>query len=94
MISQVLFRLARNRLLDAVVRFGFAHLSGLLPVDRVVETPRVIGFRHPRPSWPQHVLFVPKARIPSLVAAGREHVAVVRELFGLAWWRVGMRRRG
>ena len=84
MISKVLFHLARNRLLDAVVRFGFAHLSALLPVRRVVETRRVIAFRHPRPSWARHVLFVPKMPIPSLLAVRAEQVAVVRELFGLA----------
>ena len=84
MISKVLFRLARNRLFDAVVRFGFAHLSALLPVGRVVETPHVIGFCHPKPSWARHVLFVPKVGIPSLAAVRPDQVAVVRELFGLA----------
>ena len=84
MIGKVLFRIARNRLFDAVVRFGFAHLSALLPVRRVVETRDVLAFRHPRPSWPRHILFVPKASIPSLVAVRREQVALVRELFRLA----------
>jgi histidine triad (HIT) family protein len=84
MVSKVLFRLARNRLFDVVVQFGFAHLSALLPVRRVVETRQVIAFHHPRPSWPRHVLFVPKAAIPSLLDVPREQVAVVRELFRLA----------
>jgi histidine triad (HIT) family protein len=84
MIGKLLFRLARNRLLDAVVRFGFARLSALLPVRRVVETRDVIAFRHPRPSWARHILFVPKAAIPSLVEVRPEQVPLVRELFRLA----------
>src|SRR5688572_29948546 len=94
MISKVLFRLARNRLFDAVVRFGFAHLSALLPVRRVVETRRVIGFRHPRPSWPRHILFVPKASIPTLLDVRREQVALVGELFRLALQTASRERLG
>jgi histidine triad (HIT) family protein len=84
MLSQLLFRLARCRQVDRVVRFGFAHLSALLPVRRVCETDYVIAFHHPRPSWEHHILFVPKVPIPSLVEIRAEQVGVVRELVTLA----------
>jgi histidine triad (HIT) family protein len=84
MLSGLMFRLARRSVLDPVVRFGFAHLSGLLPVRRVSETEQIIAFHHPRPSWPFHVLFVPKVGIASLLALRPEHVPLVGHLIELA----------
>jgi histidine triad (HIT) family protein len=83
-IARLLFRCARSGLLDAAVRFGFAHASGLLPVRRICETRDVIAFRHPRPSWSRHVLFVPKVPIRSLRAARPEQVPIVRRLIQVA----------
>jgi histidine triad (HIT) family protein len=84
MIAKLLFRLARTCLVGAAVRFGFAHLSGLLPVRRVCETRRIIAFHHPRPAWKRHVLFVPKEPIPSLRGVRPEQVPLVRRLVELA----------
>jgi len=39
---------------------AFAHLSHLLPVDRLVETETLLAFHHPAPSYAFHVLLVPK----------------------------------
>jgi histidine triad (HIT) family protein len=44
----------------------FAHMSQLLPVDRLAETRRLIAFRHPQPAYPFHVLIVPKSQVASL----------------------------
>ena len=84
MISRLLFHAARSRLLHAAVRFGFAHLSPLLPVRRVCETERVIVFRHPRPAWRNHILVVPKASIPTLLGVRDDQLPLVRELIQVA----------
>jgi histidine triad (HIT) family protein len=84
MIAKLLFRLARTSLLGVAVRFGFAHVSALLPVRRVRETRHIIAFHHPRPSWPLHILFVPKLSIPTLLHVGAAQVPRVRQLFLLA----------
>jgi len=39
-----------------------------LPVDRLSETATLLAFRHPAPSYPYHVLLVPKKPIPALSA--------------------------
>lgn len=41
-------------------------MSFALPVDRLRETASLLAFRHPRPSYPWHVLLVPKKPIASL----------------------------
>jgi diadenosine tetraphosphate (Ap4A) HIT family hydrolase len=84
MIAGYLFRLARSRSFSAVARFGFAHLSGWLPVHRIGETAQVLAFDHPRPSWQPHILFVPKAGIASLLNVRPEQVPLVRGLVQLA----------
>jgi histidine triad (HIT) family protein len=84
MLSRLLFRLARRSLLDPAVRFGFAHLSALLPVRRVWETEQILAFHHPSPSWPFHVLFVPKVGIASFLDIRPEQVPLIGQLIELA----------
>jgi histidine triad (HIT) family protein len=43
-------------------------LAGILPVDRVFEDDRVLAFHHPQPSARPHVVVIPKAHVPSLLA--------------------------
>jgi histidine triad (HIT) family protein len=46
----------------------FAHMSFALPVARLRETDTLIAFRHPAPSYPVHILLVPKRAVGSLAA--------------------------
>lgn len=62
-----LLTLARTRLGGALLRWSFAHMSHLLPVqNKLYESERVLAFRHPQPAYPTHILLVPKRPIPSL----------------------------
>jgi histidine triad (HIT) family protein len=79
-VPALLFRLARTPLFGILVRFGFAHLSGLIPVRRVRSNVRVVAFHHPRPAWRHHLLFVPKVGIPSLLAARLDQVPLLRDV--------------
>lgn len=47
-------------------------LSGRTPVSVVEETDDVLAFNHTRPSYPVHVVVVPKRHVPSLVDLGAE----------------------
>ena len=44
----------------------FAHMSFAIPVERLRETETLIAFYHPKPSYPFHILLVPKKAVPSL----------------------------
>jgi histidine triad (HIT) family protein len=44
----------------------FAHMSFAIPVKRLRDTETLIAFHHPKPSYPFHVLLVPKRAIASL----------------------------
>lgn len=79
-----LFRLARalnNRLGAYLLGFTFAHMSFAIPVRRLRETDSLLAFHHPRPSYPLHILLVPKRAISSLGDLGPQDGVFLSELF-------------
>src|SRR5574341_457896 len=44
----------------------FAHMSFVIPVDRLRETETLLAFHHPKPSYKFHVLLMPKQSVRSL----------------------------
>lgn len=67
-ISRKLFTLAKSPLGGLIVGISFGNFSRLLPVERVRETKTVLAFKHPKPSWENHILIVPKKAIKDLAA--------------------------
>jgi histidine triad (HIT) family protein len=45
----------------------FAHMSFAIPVHRLRETATLMAFEHPKPSYPLHILIVPKKAIASMM---------------------------
>lgn len=58
-------------------------LSGRTPVERVMETARVLAFRHTRPAYAVHVVVIPKLHIPSLTDFAPGDDALMLELLGV-----------
>ena len=44
----------------------FEHMSFAIPIQRLRETETLMAFHHPKPSYPFHVLLVPKKAVASL----------------------------
>lgn len=42
-------------------------MSFAIPVERLRETDTLLAFYHPKPSYPLHVVLVPKQAVPSLM---------------------------
>ncbi len=78
--SRLLFTLARTPLGGRIARRWFGSLSRWLPVQRVYATDRLLAFYHPRPSYPVHILIVPKADIASLEALRGHEAALYADL--------------
>ncbi|MCC3773796.1 HIT family protein [Streptomyces sp. UNOB3_S3] len=58
-------------------------LSGRTPVTVVAETDKILAFEHTRPSYPVHIVVVPKQHTPSLVdlgEGGEELLAAVMKI--------------
>jgi histidine triad (HIT) family protein len=61
-----------SRVAYALAGGVFAHMSFAIPVQRLRETATLLAFHHPRPSYPIHILLVPKKALgglPDLTAA-------------------------
>jgi len=63
---ELLFRIAHTSVGHTIIGCFFAHLSFMLPVQRLRETSTLIAFKHPKPAYPVHVLLVPKKALPGL----------------------------
>ena len=56
--------------------------SGKTVVEKVEETARVLAFHHTRPSYPLHIVIVPKNHITQLVEL--EDLSIIEEIFSVA----------
>ncbi len=56
-------------------------LSERTPVNKVIETDRVLAFHHTRPFWPVHIVVVPKRHINSLLTLEESDNQLLIELF-------------
>ncbi|HYP18900.1 MAG TPA: HIT domain-containing protein [Chloroflexia bacterium] len=52
-------------------------LSGRQPVRTVVDTESVLAFHHTRPSYPAHIVVIPKRHISSLLDTGEEDASLL-----------------
>jgi histidine triad (HIT) family protein len=74
------FSLARSRPGGWLVREVFAHMSFVIPVHRLRETPNLLAFYHPSPAYPVHILIVPKRDYRSLLDVPLEDADFQRDL--------------
>ena len=66
-MMQRLRRFTRTRLAGSLIAWILAHMSFLIPAQRLRETPTLVAFYHPQPSYPVHILIVPKRAIGGLL---------------------------
>jgi len=59
----------------------FEHMSFAIPVQRLRETETLFAFHHPKPSYPFHVLLVPKKSISSLKELDTKDIAFLSDLY-------------
>ena len=59
----------------------FEHMSFAIPVERLRETETLLAFHHPKPSYPFHVLLVPKKAVASLKEFNASDPAFLTDLY-------------
>ena len=59
-MGKLLFRIARLKVLGIFVGLAFAYFPFLIPVKKVAQNKKVVAFRHPSPSYPNHILIIPR----------------------------------
>jgi histidine triad (HIT) family protein len=56
------------------------NMSFALPVEKLRQTPLLLAFYHPVPSYPVHIIIVPRRSIDSLLTLGAEDAGFLIEL--------------
>ncbi len=72
-------------------------MSFAIPVKRLSETPTLLAFHHPSPSYAVHILIVPKRDYKSLLDVPAHDVEFQRDLFETVQAlvrRFGLQERG
>jgi histidine triad (HIT) family protein len=81
MLAGFAFRLARTRLGRVLTALIFAKMDFLIPVQRLRDTSNVLAFRHPHPSYPLHILIVPKRVLAGLQDLSQADRDLLFEMF-------------
>jgi histidine triad (HIT) family protein len=84
LLMDLLFRIARSRYGWLIIGWIFAHMSFIIPVKRLRETDNFVVFHHPAPTYPVHILMVPKKDIGNLVELEDEDDDYLKEVFQIA----------
>lgn len=74
------FTFARTKLGSKLVGFVIDKMSFLLPVERLRETKTLLVFYHPQPSYPLHILIVPRRAARSIYDLQPEEAAFWKDL--------------
>jgi histidine triad (HIT) family protein len=78
---QIKKRLLKSPLLRDVISWGVENMSFVIPVKRLKETPTLIAFCHPSPTYATHILLIPKKALPSLLDLSPENTPLLEDLF-------------
>ncbi len=80
-----MFLVKRNdrfrRIFSRLASFIFTRMSFLIPTERLRETDTLLAFHHPKPSYPFHVVLVPRQAVSNLMALDPANTKFLSELF-------------
>lgn len=82
--ASLLFMLARSKIGGSIIGWSFAHMTALMPVNKLYETKLVLAFYHPKPAYNTHILIVPKRAIKSFTDLSEADLPVVNDVITTA----------
>ena len=59
----------------------FTYMPFAIPAKRLRETATLLAFHHPKPSYPFHVVLVPKQAVPSLMELDPNQTEFLADLY-------------
>ncbi|MBN8656535.1 MAG: HIT domain-containing protein [Anaerolineae bacterium] len=77
----MIHKILHLRFIAFLIGWIFTHMSFAIPVKRLRETPNLIAFQHPSPSYKVHLLLVPKRQVQSLADLDPQDTAFLTELY-------------
>lgn len=65
-MNRFLYSIAKTWIGGLLLHWIIAFFSFAIPGEKLIETDSLVAFYHPSPSYPLHILIMPKARYKSL----------------------------
>ena len=65
-MNRLLYSFVKTSIGGLLLHWIFAFFSFIIPGEKLIETDSVLAFHHPSPSYPLHILIVPKTKYQSL----------------------------
>ena len=66
-MNRFLFSLAKTWVGGMLLHWIIAFFGFAIPGEKLIETKTLLAFHHPAPSYPLHILILPKAKYRSLM---------------------------
>jgi len=66
-MKHFLFSLAKTWIGGVLLHWIIAYFSFAIPGEKLIETESLLAYHHPTPSYPLHILILPKAKYISLM---------------------------
>lgn len=66
MLKRLLFRIAKGPFIGEIVGNAFQYCSLIIPVKKVYNSKEITAFYHPRPSYENHIIILPKRAVKNL----------------------------
>jgi histidine triad (HIT) family protein len=79
-IGRAVLAVARSRSGGALIGWGLRHMSFVIPVQRLRETPSLLAFFHPSPGYAVHILIVPRRAYRTLLEIPSTDSEFLRDL--------------
>lgn len=73
MLQRLLFQIAKGPLMGFLVGIAFRYCCWAIPVKKVYQSKEIIAFRHPQPSYENHVILSPRKVIKDLRQLASDH---------------------
>ena len=85
-LARAAFHLLRRfpRLAQTLLPWSLTHMSFAIPLHTLRETATLVAFYHPQPSYPVHILILPKRAIPSMADLTAQDAKVLAEIILIA----------
>ncbi|MCP4143266.1 MAG: HIT domain-containing protein [Chloroflexi bacterium] len=79
-----LYHFANTALGKFIIRILFTKMSFMIPTKRLRETDTLLAFHHPKPSYPVHILLMPKLDLPNFQALDANDSAFMTDVVKIA----------
>lgn len=80
MLKVLAVRLARTRLVGWFLAWMLTHMTFAIPAHTLKETLTLVAFYHPAPSYPVHIVLLPRRNIASLLELGPQDTPFLADL--------------